>query len=385
MYPDVNIILANGQLGKTIQTQDGVVGMVLTAPSGFSLIGQPQLFYNLKAAETAGITASAAPYVHKHIAEFYKEAGDGAKLYIMLYEETVTMEEVLDTTGTYTAEPLLQFAKGEITLLGVGRKPTSETSVTGNFLRADVMDAIAVSGPMFTKYRNVEKSPFRCVLEGRLDNAAAVPQNLHAQTNNNIAVVVGDTASGKFAALGLVLGRMARIPVQRNCGRVKDGPLPITDAYINTTKADVYTGIIDLIEKGYIVLRSYKGRSGYYFSDDPTCVAETDDYPNITYGRVIDKAYRIAYQIYLNELNEEVPVDENGKINAGFAKHFEAIIETQINEAMSGEISSFKAWCDPDQNVIATNIIRVACKITPVGYAKEISIELGFENPFNNN
>ena len=49
---------------------------------------------------------------------------------------------------------------------------------------------------------------------------------------------------------------------------------------------------------------------------------------------------------------------------------------------MNGEISDFKAYINPAQNILATGNITINGTITPFGYSREINFSLGFNNPF---
>ena len=59
----------------------------------------------------------------------------------------------------------------------------------------------------------------------------------------------------------------------------------------------------------------------------PMATVGTDDYATIVNCRTIDKAFVIAYRVYLEELNEEVYVDEAGKLQAGYIKHMQSAVE----------------------------------------------------------
>jgi len=190
--------------------------------------------------------------------------------------------------------------------------------------------------------------------------------------------------TGKGSALGLAIGRLAAVPVQRNLGRVKNGALAISTAFIGTAELSTVEGTIGAIhDKGFITLRRYVGKAGYYWTDDPTATAATDDYNSVARGRVIDKAISIAYATFVEEVLDEVQIDSAGKIETSRAKYYQTIIETAINTAMTaeGEISSVDALVDPAQNVLSTGQICVELRIVPVGYAKTILVKLGFNNP----
>lgn len=376
----VNITVANGNLGKTFQTQDGVCGLVCTGVTG-GLLNTPYRILSVADAVALGITDTAEPFAYKHIVEYYAEAGEGAVLYLLLRVETVTMAQIVDYAHASSARALLDFATEPICLLGVARNPIGEASVVTDFVRADVIAAITGSTTMISNYRNMYK-PFRLIMEGRTDVTSNVPQDLKAMTNNGVSVVLGGTANDGHASVGLALGRLARIPVQRNIGRVKDGTLPITDAYIGATLVDNFANLATAIAKGYITLRNYVGRTGYYFSNDPTASLPTDDYTKLAHGRVIDKAYKLSYQVFLEEVNNEMLINADGTIPPEVCKALEGKIELTIRQAMANEMSSFDAFIDPAQNVIATNEVKITEQIIPVGYSETIDITLGFENPF---
>src|SRR4051812_14314161 len=98
----VNISLANGQLGGTLQTNDGITGFVLTGISegGGYTAGTPILVASMADVASAGITAANNPFAIKQLKEFYNQAGIGAQLYLMLVPPTMTVAEMADITNT---------------------------------------------------------------------------------------------------------------------------------------------------------------------------------------------------------------------------------------------------------------------------------------------
>jgi hypothetical protein len=174
----------------------------------------------------------------------------------------------------------------------------------------------------------------------------------------------------------------------RNIGRVKDGPLrKVAAAYVKSgvaveTVTDI--NLTALNDKGYVFIRRFFGRDGYFFENDFTATGATDDYNRLARARVIDKAHSIAYMTYLNELLDEVLIDPNtGKIAAGVIAYLENQLEKAINTLMTAaqEISGVKVMIDANQNILATNKLVVKVRITPVGLLETIEVELGFYNP----
>ncbi|WP_440132753.1 DUF2586 family protein, partial [Chitinophaga sancti] len=243
-----------------------------------------------------------------------------------------------------------------------------------------VTDAIPKAQQVASTYA-AQFKPVRILLEGYNADIAHPDElvDLRTYSCNRVGIIIGSTGHG--AAVGLVLGRAAAIPVQRNLGRVKDGALPVTAAFINGKKIEDITGVDALHDKGYIFFRTFVGRSGYYLNDDPMCAPATDDYSQLASGRVIDKAITICYQTYVEELNDEVAIDSEGKLSVPVIKYLQSKIETAVNTAMADEISSFSAYVDASQNVLSTGKIVVKASIIPVGYTKTIEVLLGFANP----
>jgi hypothetical protein len=383
--PKVAITLGNGNLGASVATDDGVAGLVLTGVATAGLpLGTPKVIFSLSEAQDLGILATGGnANAYRHIREFYDMAGEGAELYIMTVADTVTLTQMADLTNATGATKLLDAAQGRIRLLGLTRNPAA-SYIPGltDGLDKDSLDAITKAQQLALAY-GAQYKPVRVLIEGRkLDTTnLATLKDLRTYTANHAGVVIGSTTNDGSASVGLVLGRAASIPVQRNIGRVKDGALPILSAYVNTTKAEDLTSGDLLHDKGYIFLRTFVGRSGYYLNDDPMCAPVTDDYSQLALGRVIDKATMIAYQTYVEELNDEITIDESGKISIPVIKYLQNKIESAVNLAMVDEISSFSAYIDADQNVLSTGKLTVKAAIVPMGYTKTIEVLLGFTNP----
>lgn len=385
MIPGINISIKNGQLGQQAQTRDGVVGLICTGLGTNASLNTPVLLTSLEDYLNLGATQTADAFVVKHVREFYNEAGNGSLLYLLLVPETQTMVQTVDSIATNGAKKLLDFAQGEIKVLGIVRNPVGETSVPTNFFRADVISAISGAQTLLANY-TAQNTPLRILLGGRLDVTTNVPQDLKALTHNRLGVICGDTVStSNNAAVGLALGRVARTAVSTSIARVKDGPLVnVENAYIGSVLSQDFAQRNVLIDKGAITITTYFQRTGYYFSDDQMCALPTDDFTNLVNGRVVDKAHRIAYQVYVQELHESVPIDPaTGQISPEVAKSLEGKIEQAVTTTMANEISGFDAFVDTNQNVIATGKVTLNASITPFGYGRKYDIVLGLTNPFN--
>lgn len=393
--PGVTIVIENGALGQVPQTDDAIMGLLIQGPavSGGLQLVTPTLLTSLADAEDVGIDAAYdtanTVRAYKHIKEFYDEAGTGAQLWISLVGQAVSMEDMVDKAEANYAVKLLDAAGGTIRVLGVTRSPAGgyTPNTTANQIDLDVVTAIDFAQALGEEYAG-KFAPLRIVLEARAyTGTSGSLVNLKLRDDNRVALLLGDTVTGGGGAVGLLLGRLAAIPVQRNPGRVKSGSLTLAAAYVGSQTPEVAAGAITTIhDKGFITIGNYPRKAGYYFTDDPTATSATDDYNSLARGRVIDKAITIAYDTFVNEILDEVEINPTtGRIAVDQAKYYQAIIENAIDVAMTanGEISGVSTLVDPTQNVLTTGEICVELRIVPVGYAKAIVVKLGFNNPAN--
>ena len=392
--PGVIINIENGAIGSVAATGDGVAGMILTgvAVSGKIALNEAKQIFSLKEAEDLGLTAdydtTNSLDVYRQIKSFYNEAQNGKELWIMLVASTVTLADMVDKALADNAVKLLNAADGTIKLLGISRVDAAAATILDG-LDADVYAAITNAQTLSEEFA-ANMKPLRVIVGAReWSGAAADLADLKQRTDNRVAVsLVGHSSGNKNADIGIVLGKLAAIPVQRNIGRVKDGSLSLSSAYFTdgATVESHETEWGSLHDKGFIALRKHIGKAGYYFIDDPVATSATDDYASIARGRVIDKALVLTYNTYIEELNDEVPVNPDGTLSAAYVKSLQGKIENVINQSMTveNEISAVKCTIDETQNIISTNKLVIDLKITPVGYAKEIEINLGFNNPLNN-
>jgi hypothetical protein len=392
MLPSVIITILNGGLGLVASTSDGVAGLILTGAPVLNKIAldEPKQIFTLAEAEALGLTAAYDTTnetdVHKQISEFYDAAGNGKELWIMIVDFDRTMADVCDVNNEYAVK-LLNAARGAIRILGVTHLSFGAfTELNG--LDPDVAAALVKAQVLANQFASV-MAPVRVLIAGRGWNGnAADLADLTLNTKNRVAVVLAATdAIAKEPCVGLALGRLAANPVQRKISRVKDGSLPILQGYFSDGKTvEEHASAIESINnKGYIILRNFVGKAGYFFASDPTATGTTDDYNSIARGRVIDKALILTYLTYINELDEEVLINTDGSLDAAYVKSLQGMIENaiNINMAADGEISAVDCYIDAAQNVLVTNKLAVSLKITPVGYSSVIEVELGFQNPNN--
>lgn len=394
--PYVRINFANGAIGGSAAMDDGCTGLICTAVavSGKFALGTDYLITSLKELEALGINSAstgANATVYKCVKEFYEEAPKGTKLYIRGAASSVTVDQLVDKTMAH-AQSLLEYAAGDIrTLMVKVTDASGYTPTVTHAIDAKVETAITKAQALAEGAAEDLKAPILVLLEGR--HYSGVPSNLPdltQLTDNRVAVVIGDTVTGsKGAAVGLLAGRIARIPVQRSIARVKDGAMKSTEMFIGSVVAE--SGSPETIHgKGFICPRTFVGKGGYYWSDDSIATGPTDDYCLIPRRRTIDKAYRIAYLAMLEQVSDEIALTADGKIAPAVCKNMETVMESAIinqmtsvgnlgNDPQDPNDTGVIAYVNPEQNIVATSRLNASLRVRPYGYSKYIEVDLGFQ------
>lgn len=396
--PDVNVEILNGALGSVADSPDGVTALVMSGVATPNIaLAAPKVVFSLAEAEALGITETGTnAAAHRHIKEFYLgyqyiTGSEVAELYLMLVADTMTLTQMADITEASGAKKLVDYSAGRVRRLGLTRTPgVGYTPVVTDGIDKDSLDALPKAHALGESYK-AKQVAIRTLVEGRAFALANIgsAKDLKTYTYNRSGVVLLSSKSDGSSSVGFVLGVSAGLAdlgqLQRSIARVRNGPLPIDTLYIGDTLADQVTGVGTLHDKGYITVRKFPTRAGYYFTDDPMACPTTDDYSSFARGLVIDKAQRLLYDVYLDEVNDDIEVDTtNGQLPAGFVAFLEERGRDRLSKSMAGNISGApKISIDPNQNVLATGKTEVRAKITPKGYNKQIGIKLSFDNPAN--
>ena len=392
--PRVKITFENGALGGVAPSEDGVCGLVAyaTAVSTTFALNTPYLITKLDGLVALGITSEATganAALYKTVKEFYSEAPDGTKLWVMGVAASTTIANLTDKANNIIS-PLLMAARGSINILMLKVASAAEPTMSGSIDGA-VLTAVTNLQALAEDWTVNKYAPFMCLVEALSYNgvAASLP-DLTARSDNRVGVVLGDSVTGSAgAAVGLVAGRLAAEPVQRSLARVRSGAIKAETMYIGTNQAEL--GDPDVAnDLGYIVPRTFVGKSGYYWSDDHLATGASDDYCATPPRRVTDKASRTAYKTRVDEIAENVPVNTEGKLAAFHCKGVETSVESAIVNSMTSEGNlgndpdnasdlGVQCYIDPDQNILATSRLEINLKVKPHGYSKYIDVKLGFK------
>lgn len=392
MLPRVKIQFLNGLLGTVGESADGLLALICGASAVANKLALNSIYEVRSMDDLAelGVTEQNNAVLYKQVSEFYDEAGSGVKLILYPVAPATTATFICDYTKTAEgyARDLITRMNGALRGIGVAGVNSNSSVASTNGLDPDVFTALPKAQQLAEWATTELYAPLFFAIEGRAYDASKELKNLSVEEYNRCLVAIGDTVTNSTgAAIGTLLGRIASIPVQRNIGRVKDGSLFPLEMYVGAKKVEESNSVIaSIFDKGYIVPRKHVGRSGYFYADDPMACVPTDDYAHLANRRVIDKAYRIAYDTMLNELLDEIDLNEDGTMQHAVIKSWQQTLENAINRQMTanGELSATdgegcQVYINEKQNVVSTSKIELTLKVRPHGYARYIDVNLGFQ------
>lgn len=409
----VKIIKTNGNLGRRAPSVDGRAGLITTGVSvlGGLTLGTPYKLESLGDLESLGVDeqydTDNKVLVWHHVRDFYDEAPRGTWLYLQVMAQTETIEKLVDKDVAANAKKLLNYADGNIRILGAAVSiPTGYISTNTGGFDANVLLAIPKAQALADDEWDLFRPLSAVIVEGRnmtatisavpdLRNLAAKAPNVSVVALQDKAVANLDTLFAKHASVGKALGVIARTKVNECIGWIGAFPLtdPATGKFVaaalssGTLVADLsYPEMESLDGKGVIFGRRYPRRAGVYFNDSHTCTLPTDDYAQIENNRTIDKVAILVYDALLDDLNSPVSVDgQTGQLPITTTKYFEnKCYSATADMGKDGEVSDFSFYVDPEQNILATSVLNIEANVVPVGVARQINVKLGFQNPFNN-
>lgn len=392
MLPRIKISYMNGQLGTVGESPDGLFAIVCVATAVQDKFELKKGYSVRSMADVAdlGITKANNAQLYKHLEDFYSEAENGTEVVLFGVPESEALTNVLNK-DTGSARDLITSMNGKLRALFVSGKSEAagEAGETGkDVLARSVLDALLVAQALAEWATEDLYAPMFVILEGIGFTGSAEVENLAPKAYNRVGVVLGDNVKNSTGAcLGTLAGRLSQIPVHRNVGRVRDGALYPPAMYLGDREVGEASSLVAVLyDKAYITPRTYVGKSGYFFADDRLACESTDDYAHITNRRVIDKAYRIAYDALLEYMLDEIEVNEDGTMQTGVIKAWQQSVENAINRSMTaaGELSSgdsgegCECYIDAAQNVLATSKVEVVLRVRPYAYARYIDVQLGF-------
>lgn len=194
------------------------------------------------------------------------------------------------------------------------------------------------------------------------------------------------TTGKSVTTLGATLGALAYASVAEDIAWVEkfnmsDGTELDVPAIANGQLVrDLSDGLLgNLQDKAYNFLRTFVGVPGSYFNEDRTAVSVTSDYAYASNVRTIQKAMRGVYIGMIPALNSPITLNSDGTLTDVSIEYLTTLAEKNMFQMQrDSEISAFEVVISSVQNVLSTGKIVVAVNIVPVGVARNIVVNIGF-------
>ena len=402
--------------------------VTLTQPTGLGVTNNTtSLAFSTDGAATAVVTqftgglGSELAYMHYQISEFFRMQPKGY-LWVGVYAQ-----------GTYEGteiKTMQDFAEGEIRQIAVHipNEVFASSHVTATQAILDTLESenkplSAILGVDFTGLSLATLSDLSTLDSERVSVSAGTDGNYNiAVYSNTKSYVIGEKVSyqgstyvNKKAGLGFypyntsywtnittnlptrlgytvsvvgnILGTVALASVHENIGWV--AKFNLTSGNI-LDEAGLVTGEIlkDLSEsaktvlenKKYIFLVKYLGYTGSFHNDSYTATLSSSDFATIENVRTMDKAVRQVRIFELPELLSPLYVNKDGTLRIDAIARFENAADRALRPMLTaGELSEFSKTVNPDQNVLGTSKVVVSIALIPVGVARQIENNIGFE------
>ncbi|MEI7487053.1 MAG: DUF2586 family protein [Chryseobacterium sp.] len=382
---------------------DAISGLIISGVAATALeLDIPKVVYNMKDVETLGITklydTTHNMNVYRHISEFYRIAGEGTELHLMLVAQSVTLPTICEVN----AKKLLSNAKGEIRQLAIAVNLEDTATVTLlNGIPTEVYNAIAKAQVLY-QWADSLFMPCQILLECYHHTGSAASsanlRNLENLEASKVTLVNGQdyqyasTKTGfsqKYADVGTVLGLTSVARVNQNIGNnelfdITDGAKGIwiePGLSSHTSNKEILEDLQTLEDKGYVFGITYTGMAGVRINNDHVCapvIIDSDNKINehtIALGRTEDKARRNLRSVYLPKVKTDWYLnEETGKLSPGTVVALEDIGDKVFADMVrNGEITYGKTTVDPESDLIIEKDLKVSYVIVPRGNIGQIT------------
>ena len=402
--------IKKGRIGTNRRNSGyAISGLIISAIAATSLaLNTPTVVYNMNDVKTLGITAEYDTVnninAYRHLSEFYRIAGEGTELHLMLVAQTVGLPAICETN----AKILLAAAKGKIKQLAIAiNLELTAVVVPLNGIPTEVYNAIPKAQGLY-EWADSLFMPCQILLECyQHTGSAAASANLRELEDleaNKVTLVNGQdflyasTKTGnaqKFADVGTILGVTSKANVNQNIGN--NEAFDLTDAIkgvwiepgisSHKTNSVLIEDLQTLENKGYVFGVSYTGLAGVRINNDHVCapvIIDADNKVNehtISLGRTSDKARRELRAVYLPKVKSDWLLDETtGKLRPASIVALQDIGDKVFEDMVANsEITYGKTTVDPESDLIIEKTLVVSFVMVPRGNIGEIKGTINFK------
>jgi hypothetical protein len=261
MDHEISISVINDSVGIP-PSADGIMGIFVegVAVGQTFLLDTPYLLTQLSDLDALGINAAYdatnGTAVYQQVSEFYAQAGDGALLWLIGvatgtayagYVASETFASIIRFTAQ--ADPL-----NRVKIIGLCYQPPTILQTATDF-PADVAATItALQTVQETLFQ--QGYQFSAIVDGYNMNSTITPVNLGTQATNTayaVSLCITGTKPNGVSAVGLALGRFARITIGHGFGAVADGGINTISAYLTNSISTTVNSVL-IVGATYLVM-----------------------------------------------------------------------------------------------------------------------------------
>lgn len=388
---NLTITRTNGNLVRSLAGEDHISGLVFysaTLPvadegvKGFTDTERIHAISTIETAEKLGITADAEAWetkvLHYALASIFN-MNPGVSLYVGIFKPAAGANAFSEI------KQLQSFVGGRLRQVGVwnGAAELSETIV--NSLQSVATTLEAQNKPLSILYapKVTDVTQLESYAKAGRKNVSVVI----AQDGEGVAAALysdaANAAKASVSALGDLLGAVSKAKVHQSIAWVEQFPTNIAVAAFGdgTRYRDLDTATIEELDADrFIFCRTYEGFAGTFFNDNHTLDLPTSDYAYISDVRTMDKAVRAIRSYLLPKLGRPMKADAStGKLERTTVEHLITTGNKALEEMeRDGELSGYRFYIDPDQNILSTSRVRGVIKNVPVGVMRNLDLEIGY-------
>lgn len=388
---NLTITRTNGNLVRSLAGEDHISGLVFysaTLPvadegvKGFTDTERIHAISTIETAEKLGITADAEAWetkvLHYTLASIFN-MNPGVSLYVGIFKPAAGANAFSEI------KQLQSFVGGRLRQVGVwnGAAELSETIV--NSLQSVATTLEAQNKPLSILYapKVTDVTQLESYAKAGRKNVSVVI----AQDGEGVAAALysdaANAAKASVSALGDLLGAVSKAKVHQSIAWVEQFPTNIAVAAFGdgTRYRDLDTATIEELDADrFIFCRTYEGFAGTFFNDNHTLDLPTSDYAYISDVRTMDKAVRAIRSYLLPKLGRPMKADAStGKLERTTVEHLITTGNKALEEMeRDGELSGYRFYIDPDQNILSTSRVRGVIKNVPVGVMRNLDLEIGY-------
>lgn len=183
----------------------------------------------------------------------------------------------------------------------------------------------------------------------------------------------------KRSSAWIASARIAQVPIHEDLGRVRTGPVT---GVVKLYRDEQATPGLDAAR--FTTLRTIIGQPGFWLTSGRMIAPAGSDFTYVQNRRVMDEACAEARNGFMRYLNDSVRLDNaTGFILEKEARAIESDVQGQLEVGLvnPGHASGADVRVQRDHNIISDATMPVTVTVTPLGYAKNITVTIGFINP----